>query len=132
MVCIRRRSRLARPRASLPRCVLRSDRRGQIERRSIQGGKVSHVPQICPGKGSRAPRIRLGEVCRLHLVIVLATWGIGPVHVKHLVAIIVNLADVADLEATILETEVEPADTGEERIHVGVWFGSTSYLLSLS
>ena len=37
--------------------------------------------------------------------------------IEYLVAIVVDLADVADIESGILETEVKSADTSEEGVH---------------
>lgn len=65
-----------------------------------------------------APHIRLWDIRRHDLVDIVAPCDIRPVHVEDLVAIIVNLADITDLETGVLEAEVEPDDTGEERIHV--------------
>ena len=65
-----------------------------------------------------APHLCLWYVSWGYFVDVLSASDVGPVHVEHFVAIVVNLADIADFKPGILETKIEPADAGEERIHM--------------
>lgn len=65
-----------------------------------------------------APYIRLRDIRRHDLVDVVAPCNIRPVHVENLVAIVINLAYVANVKSGLLEAEVKPADAGKEGIHI--------------